>query len=115
MMTPKSVRVCEISLKRLEYAYAAKPPMAVKPSVWQWLLNRFGNYGSENAVMNGAEAAATIRKTLPDTRIVIFTLFSDALGKVIAKLSGVDVVVSKTEGIGGLAKALHKLFAASLS
>jgi len=66
-------------------------------------------------MMNGAEAAATIRKTLPDTRIVIFTLFSDAFGKFMAKLSGVDVVVSKAEGTGGLAKALHKLFAASLS
>ena len=59
--------------------------------------------------MNGAEAAAAIRKELPDTRIVVFTLFSDAFGRFMAKATGVDVVVSKSEGLAGLEKALEKL------
>lgn len=65
--------------------------------------------------MNGAEAAAAIRKELPDTRIVVFTLFSDAFGRFMAKATGVDVVVSKAEGLSGLAIALEKLFQRPLS
>ena len=65
--------------------------------------------------MNGAEAASAIRSSLPDTRIVIFTLFSDSLGRFMAKMSGVDVVVSKSEGLTGLAKALQELLTRPLS
>jgi NarL family two-component system response regulator LiaR len=65
--------------------------------------------------MNGAEAAAAIRKELPDTRIVVFTLFTDAFGRFMAKATGVDVVVSKSEGLTGLEKALEKLLERPLS
>jgi DNA-binding NarL/FixJ family response regulator len=56
--------------------------------------------------MNGLEAAATIRKLLPGTPIVVFTLFSEALGKGVSKAAGVDVVVSKADGAAGLLNAL---------
>lgn len=61
--------------------------------------------------MNGAEAAAAIRQVIPDTRIVVFTLFSDFFGRFMARASGVDIVVSKTEGLTGLTKALQELLA----
>ena len=59
--------------------------------------------------MNGAEAANAIRSAIPDTRIVIFTLFSDAFGRFLARVSGVDLVVSKSEGLTGLTRALQGL------
>lgn len=59
--------------------------------------------------MNGAEAAWLIRKTLPETRIVVFTLYSDSFGQMLAAKAGVDLVVPKTEGAAGLMKALHPL------
>ena len=63
--------------------------------------------------MNGAEAAAVIRRALPNTRIVVFTLFSDSFGKTVEKFSGVDLVVAKSEGLTGLTKGLYELFAGS--
>lgn len=57
--------------------------------------------------MNGAEAASVIRRLLPNTRIVIFTLFADSFGKAMAKFSGVDLVVSKSDGTAGLLQALQ--------
>jgi DNA-binding NarL/FixJ family response regulator len=60
-------------------------------------------------LMNGLEAATAIRKALPDTRIVVFTLYSDTLGKLLAKAAGVDLVVSKSDGTAGLLHALSSL------
>lgn len=58
-------------------------------------------------VMNGLEAASAIRKAVPQSTIVIFTLFSDHLGELLARASGVDLIVSKTEGPAGLLHALE--------
>ena len=62
-------------------------------------------------VMNGFEAASAIKKTNPGARILIFTLYSDHLGELLAKAAGVDLVVSKTEGTAGLLYALGTLLA----
>lgn len=59
--------------------------------------------------MNGVEAAWLIRKAVPEARIVVFTLYSDGLGQMLAAKAGVDLVVPKTEGAAGLMKALHPL------
>lgn len=59
--------------------------------------------------MNGVEAAWVIRQAVPEARIVVFTLYSDSLGKMLAAKAGVDLVVPKTEGASGLMKALHPL------
>jgi DNA-binding NarL/FixJ family response regulator len=60
-------------------------------------------------LMNGLEASSAIRKALPDTRIVVFTLYSDTLGKLLAKAAGVDLVISKSDGTAGLLHALGPL------
>ena len=57
--------------------------------------------------MNGVEAASIIKKTAPDSRIIVFTLYSDSVGETMAKAVGVDVVVSKTEGTEALVAALR--------
>lgn len=57
-------------------------------------------------VMNGLDAASAIKKAVPETRIVIFTLYSDTLGELLAKAAGIDLVVSKSEGATALLLAL---------
>lgn len=61
--------------------------------------------------MNGAEAASIIHSILPDTRIVVFTLYSDFVGRAMARAAGVDLLVEKTEGATGLLKALQPYLA----
>lgn len=45
--------------------------------------------------LNGFEAAAAMRKLLPKTRIVVFTMFGDIVGEALARAVGVDLIVSK--------------------
>jgi DNA-binding NarL/FixJ family response regulator len=49
-------------------------------------------------VMNGYDAAWEIRRILPNTRIILFTLYADAVkSRVLGSGSPVDLVVSKTD------------------
>jgi DNA-binding NarL/FixJ family response regulator len=57
--------------------------------------------------MGGAEAASIIKKMLPDTRIVVFTLYSNPGGKDLAEALGVDVVISKSDGVARLLEAVQ--------
>jgi DNA-binding NarL/FixJ family response regulator len=59
--------------------------------------------------MNGIEAASVLKKILPDAPIVLFTMFEDALGSRLSSAAGVDMVIPKAEGLGGLVKAVHRL------
>ena len=59
--------------------------------------------------MNGLDAAAAIRKVAPQARIVVFTLYCDSLGELLAKAAGVDLVLSKADGPAGLLHALEPL------
>lgn len=61
--------------------------------------------------MNGAEAATAMKRILPKARIVIFTLYPDLIGDVMAKASGIDLVVCKTEGAARLVEAMQPLLA----
>jgi DNA-binding NarL/FixJ family response regulator len=65
--------------------------------------------------MNGIEAASIIRHLMPDTRIVLFTLFAEWIGHSLAKSTGVDLIIPKTEGTPGLLKALAILLTDSAS
>ena len=64
--------------------------------------------------LSGAGAAAVIRKTVPDTRIVIFTLYSDTVGRHLANALGVDLVIDKMEGAAGLTEAIDRILANKL-
>jgi DNA-binding NarL/FixJ family response regulator len=57
--------------------------------------------------MNGAEAASILKRKMPGIRIIIFTMFE--FGDAIAKSVGVDVVLSKPEGIHQLGDHLKRL------
>jgi len=59
--------------------------------------------------MNGIETASVLRKMLPNIRIILFTMFDDALGSRLSSAVGVDLVVPKAEGLHGLVKAVNGL------
>lgn len=58
--------------------------------------------------LNGAAAASVIRSLVPDTRIVMFTMFADSFGQSMAKRLGVDTVISKNDGAAALIDAIRK-------
>jgi CheY-like chemotaxis protein len=47
--------------------------------------------------MNGVEAAPRLRELLPETPIILYTLFADQLKRVDLRLSGVSAVFLKSE------------------
>ena len=59
--------------------------------------------------MNGIETASELKKALPDVHIVMFTMYSDALGSTLTSATGVDFVVPKAQGLADLAKAVQHL------
>jgi|SRR5690348_2846251 len=58
--------------------------------------------------LNGVAAAAVIRKQSPDVRIVLFTIFPDLL-KALGPAVGIDLVVSKQDGVRNLIKQVRAL------
>ncbi|MGA7793653.1 MAG: response regulator transcription factor [Candidatus Acidiferrales bacterium] len=61
--------------------------------------------------MNGMQAAPVLKKMLPKAYIIVFTMYSEALGSTLSSADGVDLVVPKAEGLTVLAKALQGLVA----
>jgi DNA-binding NarL/FixJ family response regulator len=57
--------------------------------------------------MNGLQAARAIKRAMPEARIVMFTLYSETVGKLAESASGIDLVVPKSEGVDGLLRALR--------
>ena len=56
--------------------------------------------------MNGAEAASVLKKTMPNVRIIVFTMYSENIGKYLTSAIGVDAVLSKPAGMTELLKAI---------
>ena len=46
-------------------------------------------------VMNGLRAAPVLHKTLPDTPIILFTLFAESLSKIDMSKTGISLVLEK--------------------
>ena len=59
--------------------------------------------------MNGIEAALVAKKRLPNTRVVVFTLFDESIGRRLTSTVGIDLVVSKSEGSNGLIQGIRRL------
>ncbi len=60
-------------------------------------------------VMNGIEAAPKLRKMLPKTPIIMFTLYGDGLSQIEAAKSGVSLVLSKSTPLRQLIVIAHRL------
>lgn len=61
--------------------------------------------------MNGAEAASVLKKMMPKVRIIVFTMFSENIGRSLTSAIGVDMVLSKPDGMMALMEAIQTLTA----
>jgi len=61
--------------------------------------------------MNGAEAASVMKKRMPELPIILFTMFSENIGKHLTAAVGVDVVLSKPDGLAMLAESVNAILA----
>lgn len=62
-------------------------------------------------VMNGLQAAPELRKIVPNTPIILLTLYGDQLRTERPATMGVDLVASKTEPLSEVIKKAHMLMA----
>jgi DNA-binding NarL/FixJ family response regulator len=63
--------------------------------------------------MNGGEAASVLKKRMPELPIILFTMFSENIGKHLTAAVGVDVVLSKPDGVAMLAESVNAVLARS--
>ena len=61
-------------------------------------------------VMGGLEAAPHLKKILPDTPIILFTLFGERLSQNALSDAGITMVVSKSESLETLIEKAEGLF-----
>jgi DNA-binding NarL/FixJ family response regulator len=62
--------------------------------------------------LNGLEAALILKREMPDIRIVLFTMYTEAISRSLsAKLRWVDAVIAKSDGISSLADCVQGLMA----
>lgn len=62
--------------------------------------------------MNGAEVASVLKKRMPHTKIILFTMYSENVGNSLTSALGVDAVLSKPNGMAQLVKCVRSLLAA---
>jgi len=60
-------------------------------------------------LMTGIEAASVLKRMLPQTKIVLFSIHMDDIPKSLIAVSGIDLAISKADGIVGLAERLNSL------
>jgi DNA-binding NarL/FixJ family response regulator len=58
--------------------------------------------------LNGIEVASVLKKNLPNTKTIVFTMYGDYV-KNVALAAGVSVIVSKPDGICALLQAVEGL------
>jgi DNA-binding NarL/FixJ family response regulator len=56
--------------------------------------------------MNGAETASVLKMTVPNVRIILFTMYSESVGSYLTSAIGIDAVLSKPDGMTALVKAV---------
>ena len=59
--------------------------------------------------MNGVEAAATLRKVMPEVPVVVLTMYGDLLGEAMAAGLAVKAVVGKADGMTKLVECVQRL------
>ena len=59
--------------------------------------------------MNGAEVASIIKGSMPRVPIILFSVYGEKIGRALASAVGVDIVLSKPDGIGNLVECVKNL------
>lgn len=65
-------------------------------------------------LLGGAEAASVLKAMLPRTKIILFSMHLDAIPRSLAAAIGVDLALSKSDGIGKLGEHLKNLLPAKV-
>lgn len=60
--------------------------------------------------MNGAEVASVLKRKMPHIRIILFTMYSENVGKSLTSAVGVDMVLSKPDGMMRMVESINSLF-----
>jgi two-component system, NarL family, nitrate/nitrite response regulator NarL len=60
-------------------------------------------------IMNGLETASVLRRTLPETPIILFTLFADTLSNADVSEAGISLVLGKGTPLRALTDKAHEL------
>jgi len=60
--------------------------------------------------INGAEVASILKQKMPDIRIILFTMYSESVGKALSSAIGVDAVLSKPDGMSHIVESINSLF-----
>jgi DNA-binding NarL/FixJ family response regulator len=60
-------------------------------------------------IMTGAEAAVILKRTVPQMKIILFSMHVDDVSKSLGTAIGVDLTLSKADSINKLADHLHAL------
>lgn len=63
-------------------------------------------------VMNGLDSAQELRKLLPDTPIILYTAYADALSTLDARVKAVTTTLAKSEPLAALIALAEKLIPA---
>jgi two-component system response regulator YesN len=61
--------------------------------------------------MNGVEVASVLKKHMPKTRIILFTMYEESIGKSLSSAVGVDIVLSKPNGLSQILTSVKTLLA----
>ena len=61
--------------------------------------------------INGAEVASILKNKMPNIRIILFTMYSERMGKFLSSAIGVDAVLSKPDGMTNIVDSINSLFA----
>lgn len=56
--------------------------------------------------LNGIEVSTLLKKSLPNAKTILFTMYGDYIGKNLAAAAGVNVVLEKADGLTKLANVL---------
>ena len=62
--------------------------------------------------MNGMEAAAVLKRMMPNVLIVAFTMYAELLGKSLPSTVGIDAVIDKLAGIPKVVECARNLLGA---
>src|SRR5260370_41710711 len=63
--------------------------------------------------LNGAEAASVLKKAMPETPVILFTMYTDLQADSLSAVLGVDFI-SKVDGIPKLLERVHALLPPTL-
>ena len=63
--------------------------------------------------INGAEAASVLKRMMPDVPIILFTIYEDVMVKSRASAFGVDLVLSKPDGMVKMVEQVQHLLGAA--